>query len=162
MDDAQTLIGLETWNVARWLASVPWPLTLEDMQDYIVHASAENEAGISANYAIEAEGAPCGMITLHPRDGALSLGYWLGEPYWGQGLMSEAAETFVDAFFACSGVMHIISGVFAGNGASLRVQEKLGFVTVGDTMRYSRPQGRPLPYYETVLGRERHARRLAA
>ncbi|MGI6245302.1 MAG: GNAT family N-acetyltransferase [Pseudochelatococcus sp.] len=161
-DDAQALFALETWNVVRWLAPVPWPLAPADVEGYVARAAEENDAGVSANYTIVCNGAPCGVIALHPRDGAYSLGYWLGEPYWGRGLMSEATEAFVDAFFARSGVLHVISGVFAGNAASLRVQEKLGFVVVGDTLRFSRPHGRPMPYYETVLGRERHARGLAA
>lgn len=162
VDDAIALDALQTWDVTRWLASVPWPQTLADIKAYLAKAEMENEAGISATYVIEFNGIVCGMIALHPRDGAFSLGYWLGETYRGQGLMCEAAEAFVDAFFERTCAFHITSGMFVGDEPSSRVQERLGFATVGETLRYARPVGKMLPYYETVLGRERRFGRYAA
>ncbi|MGV6871247.1 GNAT family N-acetyltransferase [Pseudochelatococcus sp. B33] len=161
-DDAPTLNSLLTWEVARWLASVPWPNRLEDTEAFARRACDENATGRGVVHAIERGGAVAGVIALHPRDGALHFGYWLGEPFWGNGFMSEAAEAFVDAFFACNDVVHITSGAFAGNEASLRVQRKLGFVVVGETPLYSKSQRRTLPSFDTVLGRERRIQTCAA
>lgn len=162
IEDAVKLESLQTWDVRRWLASVPWPRTTEDLKAYIRKAEEDNRAGLSAHYVIILDGEPCGMIALHPRDGAYSLGYWLGERYWGQGIMVEAAEAFVDAFFEQTNAFHITSGAFVDNEASSRVQKRLGFATVGETLRYARPAGKMMPYYETVLGRKRRCARFAA
>lgn len=155
LEDATALSELQTWDVTQWLAAAPWPRTLEDLQAYIKKAEEDHKAAVSAHYIILQDGSPCGMIALHPREGAYSLGYWLGKRYWGRGIMIEAAEAFVDAFFEQSNAYHITSGVFAGNEASSRVQKRLGFATVGETLRYARPMGKMMPYYETVLGRKR-------
>jgi RimJ/RimL family protein N-acetyltransferase len=42
-----------------------------------------------------------------------------------------------------------------GNDASLRVQEKLGFVRDGETMLYSRPRGAEFPHVNTLMTRSR-------
>ena len=44
-------------------------------------------------------------------------------------------------------------GAFAGNDASLRVQEKVGFVRDGKTMLYARPRGGEFPHVNTMLTR---------
>ena len=54
------------------------------------------------------------------------FGYWLAEPYWGQGLITEASQTFVDDLFASGRTKRVQAGVFAENGASIRVLEKAG------------------------------------
>ena len=64
------------------------------------------------------------------------LGYWLGQPYWGDGYMTEAARGFVARIFAARAGDTIYSGAFADNAASLRVQEKLGFARDGETTLY--------------------------
>ena len=83
------------------------------------------------------------------------LGYWLGRPYWGHGYMTEAARSFIAHVFG-SGLSDIIySGAFADNQASLRVQQKLGFERVGETMLDARPRGEKFPHINTVLTRAR-------
>lgn len=161
-DDGAAIHAAMTWEVARWLASVPWPNRLEDSAAFAERAGAANAAGKAAIYAIERGGAFGGVISLLPKNGALYLGYWLGERFWGGGLMSEAGQAFIDAFFARNEVVHVISGALENNAPSLRVQEKLGFVVVGETPVFSRPQQRVLPSFDTILGRERHIRSIAA
>ena len=41
------------------------------------------------------------------RDDECELGYWLGVPYWGQGLMTEAAKEMVRHAFEDCGMMKI-------------------------------------------------------
>ena len=59
----------------------------------------------------------------------ITIGYWLGRPYWGQGLMAEAVETlcsrcFHSGLFACE---CIAATTGTGNSRSRRVLEKTGF-----------------------------------
>lgn len=58
---------------------------------------------------------------------AMELGYWLGEPFWGQGLTAEACRVVLDHAFATYAPVRIQARVIAGNDASGRVLEKLGF-----------------------------------
>jgi RimJ/RimL family protein N-acetyltransferase len=84
-----------------------------------------------------------------------NIGYWLGRAYWGQGLMTEAVRAVVAHLFADPGVTAIYCGAFSDNAASLRVQDKAGFVKDGETMLLSRPHGSERPHTNTVLTRAR-------
>ena len=82
----------------------------------------------------EQAGHPIGNIhldfdtPLRERDGECELGYWLGKPFWGQGLMTEAAQVLLQYAFDGLDVPAVWSGYYDENIRSRRVQEKLGFV----------------------------------
>jgi ribosomal-protein-alanine N-acetyltransferase len=59
------------------------------------------------------------------------LGYWLGEPYWGRGIMSEAVAKFSDYAFESFGLVRLYAEPYAHNQNSCRVLEKAGFVLEG-------------------------------
>lgn len=56
------------------------------------------------------------------------LGYWIGVPYWGQGLIPEAAEVLIEYAFETLGLHTLWCGYFDTNEKSKRAQEKCGFV----------------------------------
>jgi ribosomal-protein-alanine N-acetyltransferase len=60
-----------------------------------------------------------------------SLGYWLGEEFWGRGIMTEAVAAFTDFCFENFPLRRISAEVFANNPASARVLEKTGFIFEG-------------------------------
>ena len=106
-----------------------------------VHTSVENSRQIIKNvlavpetYAIvlKETGLPIGSIGLHQNDLAekeeeRELGYWLGVPYWGQGLVPEAAREMLRHAFEDLGLARVWCAYYDGNEKSKRVQEKLGF-----------------------------------
>lgn len=55
------------------------------------------------------------------------LGYWLAEPYWGRGIMSEAVRAFCTYAFEQFHLVRIYAEPYAANPASARVLEKAGF-----------------------------------
>lgn len=55
------------------------------------------------------------------------VGYWLGVPYWGCGLMTEALRALMRRAFETLGYSALWCGWFDGNIRSQRVQEKCGF-----------------------------------
>lgn len=55
------------------------------------------------------------------------LGYWLGKPYWGQGIMPEAGRELLRHAFEDVEFEKVWCGYYDGNNKSKRVQEKLGF-----------------------------------
>ena len=78
-------------------------------------------------------GLPVGCISLNfhsdlaHADDEAELGYWLGVPYWGRGLVPEAAEELLRHAFEDLGLSRVWCGYYDGNDKSRRVQEKLGF-----------------------------------
>lgn len=55
------------------------------------------------------------------------IGYWIGVPYWGQGIIPEAVKELMRHGFEELGLKAIWCGYYDGNEKSLRVQEKCGF-----------------------------------
>lgn len=55
------------------------------------------------------------------------LGFWIGKPFWGKGLIPEAAREMLRHAFEDLGIDIVICSYFEGNSQSKRVQEKLGF-----------------------------------
>jgi RimJ/RimL family protein N-acetyltransferase len=59
------------------------------------------------------------------------MGYWLGEPYWGKGVMTEAVAKFSQYAFERFHLMRIYAEPYANNLGSCRVLEKVGFALEG-------------------------------
>ena len=82
---------------------------------------------------LKEKGKPIGSIGFHRNDLAedddeYELGYWIGKPYWGQGLIPEASREMLRYAFEDLKMNRIWCGYYDGNEKSRRVQEKLGFV----------------------------------
>jgi len=65
---------------------------------------------------------------LTDRSDEAELGYWLGTPYWGLGLIPEAAYALLRHGFENLGLQAVWCGYFSNNEKSKRVQEKCGFI----------------------------------
>ncbi|MBK6313047.1 MAG: GNAT family N-acetyltransferase [Blastocatellia bacterium] len=59
------------------------------------------------------------------------LGYWLAEPFWGRGIVSEAIAAFTEYTFDRFGLVRIHAEPYANNLASCRVLEKAGYIAEG-------------------------------
>ena len=59
------------------------------------------------------------------------MGYWLGEPFWGKGLMTEAVAKFTEYAFEYFQLQRIYAEPYASNANSCRVLEKAGYVLEG-------------------------------
>ena len=112
-----------------------------------VHTSVEHSRDIirtvlsaPETYAVclKDDGKPIGCVGFHRHDLAVEddeyeLGYWIGKPFWGKGLIPEAAREMLRYAFEELGMNRIWCGYYDGNDNSRRVQEKLGFVHVRTT-----------------------------
>lgn len=81
------------------------------------------------NRAIGAVGLMTGgksNMALQVNEG--EIGYWLGAPFWGQGLMPEAVSALIRHAFDDMHLEALWCGYFDGNEKSRRCQEKCGFV----------------------------------
>ena len=71
-------------------------------------------------------GDRCNITGLSDNEG--EIGYWIGVPFWGRGLTTEAAREVIRFAFCDYGLETIWCGYFDGNAGSKRVQEKCGFI----------------------------------
>lgn len=62
------------------------------------------------------------------KDTELEIGYWIGVPFWGQGLVPEAVKEIQKYAFEALGCTALWCGYYDGNEKSKRVQEKCGFI----------------------------------
>jgi RimJ/RimL family protein N-acetyltransferase len=86
------------------------------------------------------------------------LGYWIGRPYWGKGLATEAVAALTDfAFGKFAGAGRIGGGVFVDNPASRVVLEKLGFERRGSYPFFCVSRGESVELDDMHLTRERWA-----
>jgi len=101
-------------------------------------------------YAITMNGEFLGIIGFSYAEGEPpELGYWLGEPHWGKGIMSEAVKGLTEAAFATRAYPRLKSRALATNTASLNVLEKAGFRRVREGLdTVGNAAGKPTIYLE--------------
>ena len=111
-----------------------WPVhtSVENSRELICHVLSAPET-----YAVvhKETGHPIGSIGLKmgeatdlaAGDREAELGYWIGVPFWGQGLIPEAAEVLLGYAFGDLHLDAVWCGCYDGNEKSARVQQKLGF-----------------------------------
>ena len=134
-----------------------------------VHISVENSRQIIRDVLMKPEtyaivlketGLPIGSIGLHHNDLAekedeAELGYWIGVPYWGHGLVPEAAQELLRHSFEDLKLNRVWCGYYDGNDKSKRVQEKLGFKYQWKTENVPVPQmGETRKGYVNLLTKE--------
>ena len=120
-------------GVARHLRDrFPQPYSLNDAVAFIAYAAATQDECIAA---IEVAGEIVGVIgVLFRRDierCSAELGYWLGQPFWGRGVMAAAIRSFTAWAMPRFALTRVYAEVFAANPASARVLEKAGFARIG-------------------------------
>jgi RimJ/RimL family protein N-acetyltransferase len=129
------------WDVASKLGRMPFPYTRRDAVSWLnkVHADWGVDS-LDFGLYLKEKGKPfCGVLSIFSLISAQpALGYWLGRPFWGQGLMTEAVATMVAFAFnelkaPLLGADHILA-----NPASGRVLEKNGFVEKAPELMWSR------------------------
>lgn len=80
------------------------------------------------NKAIGSVGLKMGSATdMTERDDECELGYWLGKPFWGRGIIPEAARALICHCFQNLGMRAIWCGYYDGNEKSKRAMSKCGF-----------------------------------
>jgi RimJ/RimL family protein N-acetyltransferase len=134
MDDAESL-AMHANNRRVWLALrdlFPHPYTIEDARKFLQNATTVQP---TTNFCIEVDGTAVGGIGIHlgvdVHRHTAELGYWLGEEFWGRGVMTEAVVAFTDFCFQNFRLRRVYAEPFANSSASARVLEKAGFIFEG-------------------------------
>jgi RimJ/RimL family protein N-acetyltransferase len=134
-------------GIARMTTSMPFPYHRADAEMFVARAQVL-DAGRNAVFAIERPGdGIVGVLGLHSRGGlGPEIGYWIGRPFWGQGLASEAVSAVMGWTGHDWGRRVACAGYFADNPASGRVLERAGFLHTGEVQqRHSTARGEAAP-----------------
>jgi len=106
----------------------PHPYSLENAKAFIQMAMSYKPTQI---FTIDIDGIAVGGIGVHDHDDVyvknMELGYWLAEPYWGNGIITEAIRQIVSYAFETFDITRIYARPYGPNQASQRVLEKAGF-----------------------------------
>ncbi len=138
MKDAESLIeNISNLNVSRYLLVVPSPYTLKNAKWWINHCKEREKEKPRTSYNLHIQLKPAsenpgiiggvGLSHIDREQGTCNIGYWLGEQYWGRGIMTESATAMIDFAFQKLKLRRIRIPAFAVNNASNGLAKKLGF-----------------------------------
>ena len=115
------------WN--NLMENFPHPYTKQDAFDYISMVKAM--PGKPMRFAIEVEGKAVGSIGFGSEGDVervtAEVGYWIGEKYWGHGIMSKVLEDITEYAFQNFHYEKLYTIVFSTNPASMHVSQKAGY-----------------------------------
>lgn len=138
--DVQRLAGAS--EVADTTLNLPHPYPDGAAEHWITTHQPNFEAGTSVTFAIvrRDNDTLCGAISLginrqHIR---AEMGYWLGVPFWNQGITTEAARAVLHCGFEILNLHRISALHFARNPASGRVMQKMGMRYEGTLRQHIR------------------------
>jgi RimJ/RimL family protein N-acetyltransferase len=148
---AENANNINVWNRVRDF--FPHPYTIDDAKAYIdmIMQSPRPE-----NFAIEVEGKAVGGIGIVPGSDverlSAEIGYWLGEKYWGKGIMTEVVKIISQYVFNNTDFIRLFAPVFAFNEGSAKVLEKAGYTKIGVLHKAAIKNGKIIDmyYYELV------------
>ena len=138
----QELVG--NFEVSKTTQNIPHPYTLKDASGWISSHAENLENGTRIAYAVTLKDSRelIGTVSLIKIvNGEASLGYWIGQPYWGKGYCSEAVSALLEFSKKELGLNRIYADHLTTNPASGRVMIKNGMKHVGQreiTDRFSK------------------------
>jgi RimJ/RimL family protein N-acetyltransferase len=132
--DVKSLVKYaNNYAVSRFLRdSFPHPYTEEDAVRWI---NFVRQNSFNLTFAIANEKELIGGIGAMPNQDinrfTSEIGYWLAEPFWNNGIITEAVRIFCNHLFTNFNFNHLTASIFEGNDASIKVVQKVGFVLEG-------------------------------
>ena len=121
----------------------PHPYTRRDGRDFISTARSQRPETM---FAIAVDGEAAGGIGFVPHADvervSAEIGYWLGEPFWGRGIATEALVAVTKYAIDTHHLTRVFAVPYAHNEASCRVLEKAGYVLEGRLRRSAIKDGR--------------------
>ncbi len=110
------------------LNSFPYPYKYSHASHWIKIAESSDPV---MHFAIDVEGKAVGSIGIKPNDDVFAntfeIGYWIGEEFWGMGIIPDAISAFTNYVFDNFTCNRLCAGIFENNYSSIRAIEKCGF-----------------------------------
>jgi ribosomal-protein-alanine N-acetyltransferase len=144
--DAEPTARLMSPAIARWTGSWNGETTAAEVAERIARQDALAQQGLSLDraMALREGGALIGWIGVRKRaaeDRRGSLGYWIGEAFFGLGYTREAARAFLPRAFAPLDLDIVEAVAQLGNAASLAVLRGLGMRYRGEREVFASARG---------------------
>ncbi len=147
-------------KIAEMTATLPFPYTVEDARFFVEQAAFTPVSAIFT-LLLKQGGTQTfvGMCGYTPRtcEADPVIGYWLGEPFWGQGLATESMQAVIDHAFSATSLQALAGNTRVVNGAARRVLEKCGFQWQGVGLWQVKVLGASLPVDRLRLERAQWA-----
>ncbi len=129
-------------RIAARTLNLPSPYTEKDAVYWINLANQGFKNGTHFIFAIRNKAGNDFIggigLTLEQRFNRAEVGYWLGEPFWNKGYVTEATGAVIRFGFESLGLNKITSSHFAQNPASGRVMQKNGMTREGELKEHIR------------------------
>lgn len=133
LDDAESLYEYAKNPLVGPIAGWPVHTSVDNSKEIIQTVLSADET-----YAVclKEDNRAIGSIGLIPpaqshikvADDEVEIGYWIGVPFWGKGLIPEAVRKLQEHAFNNLGVSAMWCGYYDGNEKSKKCQEKCGFI----------------------------------
>ena len=152
-EDAARVAALAgNWKVARMTARIPHPYSEDLARQWIAGQAPARATGVAHTFAVRFGGEPVGAVGLERTEpGQYELGYWIGEPWWGIGIATEAAGRAVRFAVDDLSARVVNAGYLFDNPASGRVLAKCGFVRTGEIMQWCEARGQAVKCHRLTL-----------
>jgi ribosomal-protein-alanine N-acetyltransferase len=146
-DKPALLEHLSAPHVYKTTLNIPYPYTAEDA-DWWIKKRIDHTERVGQEVSFAIRDAQHKLIGIVSADGLApgtthkaEIGYWLAEPYWKQGIMTDAVRAYVAYAFGELQVLRLTAHVFEFNAGSARVLEKNGFKLEGRLRKHFRKGG---------------------
>lgn len=147
-EDAVRLVELmKDKDIYNNTLRVPFPYTIEKAEQWISLIS-EHRKKIERDVSFvirNSQGQLMGALGfdfhIPGKFHSAKLGYWLGKPYWGRGLMAKAVHKICEIGFGELSLIRITAHIFSFNERSGRVLEKSGFQLEGKLRKFYFKEG---------------------
>lgn len=131
-------------GIARNTATLPSPYRKSHATAWLKKLQREYRQGNPdrLHLGIEVDDHIVGVIGIDLDGRRGTLGYWLGRPYWGQGIMTKVVRLLTRYAFRHYRLVRIDAHVFSYNRGSARVLEKAGFTREALLIKHFNKSGR--------------------
>lgn len=149
-DLADLVLGLNNYNIYRWTLHVPYPYTEEEGIRFLELEEKRQKSAERTNFkfALTIDDKVIGSIRVEKMSGeSLEIGYWLAEPMWGKGLMTEVVLVVCNWAFDYFKAKQITAYTFAENLPSQNVLVKSGFKKIKFLPKRMEKDGKKIDEY---------------
>lgn len=129
-DETSLRKNINNRTIYLYTLLIPYPYTAKHASDWIQKTISlqKKKKASEINFAIDIGGDVVRGIGLsHIEKHKAEIGYWLGEKYWGRGIMTAAVKLVTSFCFRKLKLRRIYATVYPHNKASVRVLQKTGF-----------------------------------
>ena len=147
-DRAACVALLNERDIFRNTLRIPFPYANEHFDSWFeIVTQLSKQYGEPVHFVVrDANDDPIGAVGFDSltKEHSAEIGYWLGKPFWGRGIMTKVVEKAVMYAFDRWNLVRIAGHVFTFNDASARVLEKNSFQLEGVLRKHQIKGGVPI------------------